>query len=143
MPNADDIILIGPVSAGKSTIAKLLSQRLALPNVSMDDVRWNYYNEIGYSKSRQDALRESGGFEAVYWYWKPFELHAVERLMSEQRETPCVIDFGAGHSVYEDEEMFARAQAALAGCRAVILLLPSPDLEQSARVLRQRRCVPN
>jgi ribosomal-protein-serine acetyltransferase len=35
------------------------------------------------------------------------------------------IDFGAGHSVYEDEELFARVQQALAPYPWVILLLPS------------------
>ena len=102
----------------------------------MDEVRWDYYREIGYEKAREDELAQAGGFEAVYRYWKPFEIHAVERLLAESRD--CVIDFGAGHSVFEDDETFARAQLALAPYKNVVLLLPSPDLDASVRILRER-----
>ena len=44
------IILIGPMAAGKSTIAKILAEKLNLPQHPMDDVRWDYYEEIGYNK---------------------------------------------------------------------------------------------
>jgi hypothetical protein len=50
----------------------------------------------------------------------------------------CVIDFGAGHSVFEDGELFERVRKALAPYPNVVLLLPSPDLEESIRVLRTR-----
>ena len=42
-PNASDIILIGPVGAGKSTIGRILAKKLQLPQISMDILRWNYY----------------------------------------------------------------------------------------------------
>lgn len=45
-----DIILIGPISTGKSTAGTLLAQRLGLPQRSMDDLRWDYYREIGYDE---------------------------------------------------------------------------------------------
>ena len=49
-----------------------------------------------------------------------------------------VIDFGAGHSVFEDEAMLARAERALASFANVVLLLPSPDDAESVRLLRER-----
>jgi replication-associated recombination protein RarA len=42
-----EIILIGPIGAGKSSVAELLSSRLSLPQQSMDERRWDYYKEIG------------------------------------------------------------------------------------------------
>ncbi len=69
-------------------------------------------------------------------YWKPFEAHAVSRMLAEH--TDGVIDFGAGHSVYEDETLFRRVQAALAPHQSVILLLPSPNLDESVVILNQR-----
>ena len=137
-----DIILIGPIGTGKSTQGQLLSEKLGIPRCPMDDLRWDYYKEIGYSEERQKEIDAEGGFTAVYRYWKPFEIHAVERLLSDHRDCRCVIDFGAGHSVFEDDEMFARAQAALALFENVVLLLPSPDLDESVRILRERTGMP-
>ncbi len=49
-----------------------------------------------------------------------------------------MIDFGAGHSVYERDEDFARVQAVLAPYPNVVLLLPSANLAESVAVLRDR-----
>ena len=135
-----DIILIGPVGAGKSTVGELLAAKLAWPQCSMDDLRWEYYREIGYDTDVQKSLWEQQGFAAVARYWKPFEAHAVERLLSAHHDCApgCVIDFGAGHSVYEDEAQFARVQQALAPFPNVVLLLPSPDLNESIQILADR-----
>jgi len=132
-----EIILIGPMSAGKSTIARLISGKLGLPQCPMDRYRWDYYNEIGYDQEKAKQIREKEGFLGVYRYWKPFEAYAVERLLSEHKN--CVIDFGAGHSVFEDDELFARVRRALEPCDNVVLVLPSPNLDESIRILRERR----
>jgi adenylate kinase family enzyme len=42
------ILFIGPVRAGKSTLAHLVATQLNFPHISQDDVRWNHYREIGY-----------------------------------------------------------------------------------------------
>lgn len=131
-----DIILIGPIGAGKSTIGKLLAERLGIPQVAMDNVRFGYYKEIGYDEELADKLGRQEGFTAKYRYWKPFEIHAVERVLGEHHD--CVIDFGGGHSVYEDDALFERARRALAPYANVVLLLPSPDLDESVRMLRER-----
>lgn len=131
-----DIVLIGPIGSGKSTQGQLLAQRLALPQCLMDDLRWAYYEEIGYDKALAQQKRDAEGMGAVLQYWKPFEAYAVERLLAEHRD--CVIDFGAGHSVYEDEALFKRVQQALAPYSNVVLLLPSPDIEESRQILHQR-----
>jgi adenylate kinase family enzyme len=131
-----DIILIGPVGAGKSTLGKLLAERLALPQVSLDKVRFAYYKEIGYDEDHAKHLRENEGFLNLYWYWKPFEAYAVERTLAEHSN--CVIDFGAGHSVYEDDSLFRRVQSLLEPYKNVIFLLPSPDLDESVAILHER-----
>ena len=131
-----EVILIGPMGVGKSTQGKLLAAALGLPQCSMDAVRWNYYREVGFDDERQREIREKEGFGGVYRYWKPFEAHAVERLLADHHD--CVIDFGAGHSVFEDAELFVRVQKALSPYPNVVLLLPSPDPEESIRVLHAR-----
>lgn len=136
----ENIILIGPMGAGKSTQGGLLADTLDLPRCPMDSVRWNYYREIGYSDETASEIEKAEGFAGVYRYWKPFEAHAVERLLTQNQD--CVIDFGAGHSVYEDEALFARVQAALAPYPNVVLLLPSPDPDASLRILQERSGAP-
>ncbi len=133
---SSDIILIGPQGAGKSTIGKLLAEQLGLPQCPMDKLRWDYYKEIGYDENLAQHKQETEGAWGIIQYWKPFEAHAVERLLSEHQN--CVIDFGAGHSVYEDASLFKRVEAALAPYSNVILLMPSPDLEETLQILNER-----
>ena len=52
-----DIVLIGPVRAGKSTLGRLLAQRLDLPQVSVDELRWKYHKEIGYDETLAKEFR--------------------------------------------------------------------------------------
>jgi tetratricopeptide (TPR) repeat protein len=135
-----EIILIGPVDAGKSTVGRLLAQRLGLPQVAVDTIRWDYYAQIGYDEDYVGALSGRHGFEGVYRYWKRFELYATERVLAEHAD--CVIDFGGGHSVYEDDALFGRARRALAPFHNVVLILPAPDLDESVRLLRERTGMP-
>jgi hypothetical protein len=131
-----DIILIGAIGAGKSTVGSLLAKRLNIPQYSMDDLRLGYYKEIGYDEELAKHKRESEGFWGIYQYWKPFEVYAVERILSDYDH--CVMDFGAGHSVYEDDALFQRVQKVLAPYSNVILLMPSPDRDESVQILNQR-----
>lgn len=130
------IILIGPMMAGKSTVGRLLSERLGLPQIVLDDVRWDYFNEIGYDEEETRQIVAEQGMAGLLAYWKPFEVHAVERVLADHDN--CVIDFGAGYTVQEDKELFGRVEAALAPYEHVILLLPTPDLEKSIEILNTR-----
>jgi len=130
------VILIGPIGAGKSTLSKLIAEKLGIPSRHMDQVRVRYYKEIGYDDDLAQQILNKDSFLGLYRYWKPFEAHAVERLLSENEEV--VIDFGGGHSVYEDDALFARVQKALAPYPYVILILPSPDKEKSVKILNER-----
>ena len=133
LPNT--IILIGPVGAGKSSVAQQISRKLSLPLFSMDEKRWEYYAEIGYNDEEAAKKLEVEGWWGRYIYWKAFELHALERALGDHQG---IIDLGAGHSVYEDETLFARAQRILAPYRFIFLLLPSPDVQESLAILEQR-----
>jgi hypothetical protein len=131
-----EIILIGPIGSGKSTIAALLSKRLGLPRRSMDEVRWKYYDEIGYDRDLARQKRTEEGLWGLYRYWKSFDAYAVKRLLESFRD--CVFDLGGAHSVYEDDSLFERVREFLAPYAHIILLLPSPDLDESVQILNSR-----
>lgn len=137
MHNSPSIILIGPSKTGKSTVAKRISAALGIPWIELDEARWGYYAEIGYDPERAKHIRHAGGMKALAAYWKPFDIHGVERVLADYPRGH-VISFGAGHSVYEDASMLARAQAALAGFPHVFLLLPSPDVDESVQMMKER-----
>lgn len=136
MPPPTAIILIGPMGAGKTTIGALLAEQLGLPQYALDELRWDYYAEIGYSREVEKQIREAEGVAGALRYWKPFEVHAVEQLLADYQTG--IFDFGAGHSVYDDPARLARVERALQPFRNVILLLPSPEDDESVRVLRER-----
>lgn len=131
-----EIILIGPIGSGKTTIAELLYTRTFLPHRSMDLLRWKYYDEIGYDWGKAKESHLKGGFWGLYRYWKPFEAHAVKRLLEDFRE--CTFDFGGSQSVYEDDELFEQVRQILEPYPFVVLLLPSPDMDESIRILDTR-----
>lgn len=78
--------------SGKSTLGALLAEKLDVPQVSMDGLCWDYYREIGFYEPNTEVYASDGRIAAR------FNLYALERLLADHRE--CVIDLGAGHSVY-------------------------------------------
>jgi hypothetical protein len=129
------VILIGPIRAGKSTVGRRLAERLNLPLRSLDIIFDSYLDEIGYDREHAAGLKTQGFYELTK-YWKPFEPYGVERLMSEPGD--AIVDLGGGHSVYEDEALFARVKKALAPFPNVILIMPSPDPDESISILNER-----
>ena len=130
------ILLLGPPGTGKSTLGDLLAQQTGMPHVSLDKIRWHYYEEIGYDAELARTICRQGGFLALVLYWQLFDAYSVERVLAEHPD--CVIDFGAGVGVYESREQFARVQRALAAYRNVFLVLPSPDQAESLQILQER-----
>jgi shikimate kinase len=131
-----EILLIGPIGSGKTTIAEQIYMRTMLPHRSMDLLRWSYFEEIGYDRGDAREKYMEGGFWELYRYWKPFEAYAVKRMLEDFRE--CVFDFGGSQTVYEDDVLFEQVRGLFAPYPHVILLMPSPDKEESIHILHAR-----
>lgn len=123
----EEIVLLGPQGAGKSTLGRLLASRLGVPWVEMDAVCRRYYEELGYDPATAWRERER------------LEVYALERLLAEHRG--CVFSLGAGHSLYDNPAYFARARRALAPFANVVFVLPAPDPGTSIDILQARRRV--
>jgi shikimate kinase len=130
------IIFIGPIGAGKTTVGRLLAEKLDLSFCSVDDVRDAYYQKFGYDKTLASQIAVSDqGLQGVLRYSKPFEAQMVEQVLADHHG---IIDFGASNSVYDDEDLFAKVENALAPYPHVIQLLPSPNLDESVEILKNR-----
>jgi 3-oxoadipate enol-lactonase len=130
------IILIGPAGVGKTTQGALLAQRLALPSICLDEIAEEYYEACGFGHDAIRQMIKDQGFLATYRQHGVGMAYASERMLAEYPSG--VLDFGAGHSHFQDDELFARVRRALAPCKNVVLLLPARDLDRSAQILRAR-----
>lgn len=129
-----NLILIGPQNVGKSTTAQWIVNVARVGRLSLDDSRQPWFRD------RQAAFKEAMNIppsdpkqETLF---KLAEAQSVQQCVRSTDKT--VIDFGAGHSVYENADHFEMVRSALAG-HHVVLLLPSIDVEIS-RLYLQERC---
>lgn len=130
------IFLLGPVGAGKTTIGRLLSERLGVHQVSLDGIRRTYYAEVGYSREDEAEIAASGGFGGVLDYWKQFDAHALKRVLEDHATS--IIDFGGGQTAIDNQDDLRRIEQLLSPFPNVFLLMPSEDIEESIKVLRRR-----
>src|SRR5215831_6408964 len=100
-----DIILLGPIRAGKSTLGRLLAEALNVPQISMDELCWDYYKEIGFDRPGEEVCGPDGMIA------NRFTVHALERLLADHRE--CVLDLGGGHTAISEEALLQQAQKLL------------------------------
>ena len=117
------IILIGPMGSGKSTIANLLCDKCDMPHVALDN------------RNQLSSLYEQ---QQNFSNFKEFEFFLTATVLTNLPE-PMVIDFGAGHSIYEDEIMFLEMQSLISRFSNVVLLMPSEDKEESIAILNERK----
>ncbi len=55
---------MGPVRTGKSTPREILADKLGLKQVSLDEIRWKYYKQIGYDETLAREIRKQGSLAA-------------------------------------------------------------------------------
>ncbi len=118
----NSIILIGPMGVGKSTVAKELCKKISLPRVSLDS-----REQLARYYSQRDKFSHS----------KEFEFYLTASVLTDLKK-PAVIDFGAGHSIYENPIMFFEVKKLITSFSNVVFLIPSEDKEKSMEILNKR-----
>ncbi len=131
-----NIIVIGPIRSGKSTICKKLAEKLQKNHVDMDEERADLYPKMGYSDEDAETEYDLKGIKGWYEYQKPFELNSVKIIVSSNDN--AVIEFGGGQSVYEDDKQAREFIGLMNEQKYVVLLLPCDDNEKSLEILDKR-----
>lgn len=116
------ILMIGPMGAGKSTIAKKLGENLNMPVISLD----NRKQLIQYYSKQKEFSN-----------FKDFEFYLTSSILTTLK-APAIIDFGAGHSIYENDIMFYEMKKLISKFSNVVYIIPSEDKEESLKILNQR-----
>ncbi|KAJ4050719.1 hypothetical protein NW761_005516 [Fusarium oxysporum] len=138
------IILIGPEGAGKTTIGKVLSEKLNRELFSLDRHRKELYAPFNYDDSHANKLYEQEGVEALLKYWKYFEYRAVVDILKNSlkpgdRFYGKILDFGAGHSIFENKEELDHVAELISPYKGVFLILPCEGTNEALWIMEERR----
>lgn len=118
----NSILMIGPMGVGKSTISNELSKSTGLKVISLDN-----------RKQLAQLYQQQPNFKN----FKEFEFYLTSLVLTNIDE-PMIIDFGAGHSIYENPIMFCEMKKLITRFKNVELVLPSKDLKESLQIINER-----
>ncbi|MCK7514386.1 MAG: hypothetical protein MZV70_67130 [Desulfobacterales bacterium] len=109
--------------------------RLNKPVISLDDLRFEYYKEIGYDHNHMKMLHEKAGIMAIFQYGKIFDAYSIERVLEDH--TNCIFDFGGGNIISGYSFDLSRIKKALEPYNNIFFLVPSENKQRNIRVHQQ------
>jgi shikimate kinase len=134
------IILIGPIGAGKTTIGKMVAEKLSLTSFSLDDEK-QLAASLGYDVELYNQLLKHKGLHEAYEYRRSFYDRLVPLFLAAHDHG--VLDFGGGHVIVPVSKKQETIKKALEPYPHVFLLLPTPDVKESLKSLRTRNQLPD
>ena len=119
------IIILGPQGVGKSTITKLLGEKLQMPVISSDD----YINQGDWVMEKN---RKEGWLKR-----KENEFGGAIKFLKTNLGKPVILDIGGSHGVWEGEQL-KEILSMISNYPNRFLILPTKDTQKSKEFLRGR-----
>ena len=121
----ESIILIGPSGTGKSTVAEELRKKTGMKRLCLDVIA-NRARDTGFMNNFKNA--------------DEFNSYMISKTLERVKKDGSygIVDFGAGHSVYDDQEIFEKVKSMLKPFKNIVLLLPDKDEEKSLNIMKSR-----
>jgi broad-specificity NMP kinase len=119
------IIILGPQGVGKSTITKLLGEKLQMPVISSDD----YINQGDWAMEKN---RKEGWLKR-----KENEFSGAINFLKSNLGKPVILDIGGSHGVWEGEQL-NQILSMISNYPNRFLILPTKDTQKSKEFLRSR-----
>ena len=121
----ESIILIGPSGTGKSTVAEELRKKTGMKRLCLDVIA-NRARDTGFMNNFKNA--------------DVFNSYMISKTLERVKKEGSygIVDFGAGHSVYDDQEIFEKVKSMLKPFKNIVLLLPDKDEEKSLNIMKSR-----
>ncbi len=131
-----NVVIAGPMGAGKSRISRVLSIKRNLPLYSADKLRWYYFAKHGFNEIEASQLAKSGDIEGANRLHKKHEMLALESMLAEFSDG--IMDLGGGFLDCSSGQDEKRARAALRAQKEVVCLVPSENKIDSLLILNSR-----
>ena len=122
--NYSTIIIIGPQGVGKSTLTKVLGEKLNMPVIGSDD----YINQGDWAV---EPTKKQGWIKR-----KENEFSGMLDFLNQNLGKPVILDIGGSHGVWEGEQL-KKIKSLIENYPNRILLLPSEDSDKSQEQLRK------
>jgi len=119
------IIILGPQGVGKSTITKLLGEKLQMTVISSDD----YINQGDWAMEKN---RKQGWLKR-----KENEFSGAINFLKTNLGKPVILDIGGSHGVWEGEQL-KQILSMISNYPNRFLILPTKDTQKSKEFLRSR-----
>ena len=132
----NNIILIGPLATGKSTVAAKLSEITGLLNFPIDKLKWYYRFKNGYNLQTSTEILSNKGFEELIAYVEAF--FGTNELKSILNEFEGIIDLGATDSYCDTLQRMRELKRFFHDFPNIFLILPSKNKKKSKEILDQR-----
>lgn len=134
--NKDQIILIGPLAVGKSTIALALSEMLNIKNFPVDRLKWYYRLKNGYDLAHGTKILTESGFLSLIEYANNY--FGLEEIIEIFSSFEGIIDLGATDIYSQDKHIQVKLIEFFTKFTNIILILPSSSVKESNTILSER-----